>query len=96
VLGVTPVGSAGQVGPDGVRVCRRTQGFDTTGITSTGAFLEPNPGKVASLRHNLIVGYEPNDDFYDDLSALAPHCSCRSLAGRSHRRAAGVRRPDRP
>ena len=53
-------------------MCRRTQGFDTTGITSTGAFLEPNPGKVASLRHNLIVGYEPNDDFYDDLSALAP------------------------
>jgi iron complex transport system substrate-binding protein len=71
-LGVTPVGSAGQLGPDGAGTFRRTQGFDTSGITFTGAFLEPNLEKVASLEPDLIVGYEFNEEFYDDLSALAP------------------------
>lgn len=71
-LGVRPVGSAGLLAPDGTTTFRRTEGFDTSGITFTGAFLEPNLEKVASLQPDLVVGYEFDEDFYDDLSAIAP------------------------
>lgn len=71
-LGVRPVGSAGVLSEDGEPVFRRTDGFDTSGIEFTGPFLEPNLEKVASLRPDLVVGYEIQEDFYDDLSAIAP------------------------
>lgn len=71
-LGVKPVGSAGLLNPDGTTRFRRTEGFDTSGITFTGAFLEPNLEKVASLEPDLVVGYEFNEEFYEDLSTIAP------------------------
>jgi len=71
-LGVRPVGSAGIVTDDGTPRFRRTEGFDTSGIAFTGAFTEPNLEKVASLRPDLVVGYEFDEEFYDELSAIAP------------------------
>lgn len=71
-LGVTPVGSAGLLDTDGSTTFRRTEGFDTTGVTFTGPYGEPNLEKVASLSPDLIVGYEFDADSYDDLDALAP------------------------
>lgn len=71
-LGVTPVGSAGLVGDGGETSFRRTEGFDTSGVEFTGAYGEPNLEAVASLRPDLIVGYEFDADYYDDLSDIAP------------------------
>jgi len=81
-LGVKPVGSAGLLAPDGTTRFRRTEGFDTSGITFTGAYGEPNLEKVASLQPDLIVGYEFDEDYYKDLSAIAPPSWCRSSSGR--------------
>lgn len=71
-LGVVPVGSAGLLGEDGSMTFRRTTGFDTSGIEFTGNYGEPNLEKVASLNPDLIVGFEYDDTFYDDLSGIAP------------------------
>jgi iron complex transport system substrate-binding protein len=71
-LGVTPVGSAGLVGDDGATSFRRTEGFDTSRVQFTGAYGEPNLEKVAALEPDLIVGYEFDQDYYADLSGLAP------------------------
>jgi iron complex transport system substrate-binding protein len=71
-LGVKPVGSAGLVGDGGTQTFRRTEGFDTTGITFTGPYGEPNLEKVTSLDPDLIVGFAGDQDYYDDLSAIAP------------------------
>ncbi|HWH28975.1 MAG TPA: iron-siderophore ABC transporter substrate-binding protein, partial [Mycobacteriales bacterium] len=71
-LGVTPVGSAGLVGSDGSQTFRRTEGFDTDGVAFTGAYGEPNLEAVAALEPDLIVGYEFDAEFYDDLSRIAP------------------------
>lgn len=71
-LGVVPVGSAGLLGEDGSTTFRRTSGFDTSDVEFTGSYGEPNLEKVASLRPDLIVGYEYDDTFYDDLSGIAP------------------------
>ncbi|MCY7363895.1 MAG: PIG-L family deacetylase [Frankiaceae bacterium] len=53
-----PIGSAGLLAPDGTTTFRRAEGFDTSGITCTGANVEPDMEKVASLRPDLVVGYE--------------------------------------
>ncbi len=71
-LGVTPVGSAGLLDSDGSTGFRRTDGFDTSGVTFTGAYGEPNLEAVTALEPDLIVGYEFDEDFYDDLSRIAP------------------------
>jgi len=71
-LGVEPVGSAGIVTEDGSPKFRRTEGFDTTGIEFAGDFLEPDLEQIASLEPDLVVGYEFNEDVYDELSAIAP------------------------
>lgn len=71
-LGVRPVGSAGLLSPDGSTTFRRTEGVGTSGITFTGAYGEPNLEKVASLQPDLVVGYEFDEDFYDEMSAIAP------------------------
>lgn len=71
-LGVTPVGSAGLLGPDGSTSFRRTEGFDTEGVTFTGAYGEPNLEAVTALEPDLVVGYEIDEEYYDDLSRIAP------------------------
>jgi iron complex transport system substrate-binding protein len=71
-LGVTPVGSAGLVGDDGAQSFRRTSGFDTSAVEFTGAYGEPNLEAVASLRPDLVVGYEFDEEYYDDLAQIAP------------------------
>lgn len=71
-LGIEPVGSAGLLNPDGSTLFRRTEGFDTEGIAFVGAYGEPNLEGIAAVRPDLIVGYEFDGDFYDDLSRLAP------------------------
>lgn len=71
-LGIKPVGSAGLLDPDGSTSFRRTEGFDTSGIEFTGPYGEPNLEKVASLSPDLIIGYEFDADYYDDLASLAP------------------------
>lgn len=71
-LGVEPVGSAGLLNPDGSTLFRRTEGFDTSGVEFTGPYGEPNLEKVASLAPDLVVGYEFDADYYDDLASLAP------------------------
>lgn len=71
-LSVVPVGSAGFVGEDGTKKFRRTEGFDTSGVTFTGSYLEPNAEAVAALRPDLIVGHEVYDEYYDTLSKIAP------------------------
>lgn len=71
-LGITPVGSAGLLDTDGSTSFRRTEGFDTSGVTFTGPYGEPNLEAVAALGPDLVVGYEFDEEFYDDLSDLAP------------------------
>ncbi len=71
-LGVRPVASAGQIREDGTTAFRRTDGFDTEGITFTGAYGEPNLEAVTAQEPDLIVGYEFDEEFYDDLSRIAP------------------------
>jgi iron complex transport system substrate-binding protein len=71
-LGVRPVGSAGLLDTDGSTSFRRTEGFDTSGITFTGPYGEPNLEKVLSLAPDLVVGYDGDASYYEDLAALAP------------------------
>jgi iron complex transport system substrate-binding protein len=72
-LGVEEVvGSVGGIGPTGEPIFRRTEGFDTTGVAHLGACCEVDVEAVAAQRPDLIVGYEFNDDVYDQLSAIAP------------------------
>jgi len=71
-LGVTPVGSAGLVGEDGSTKFRRTEGFDTSEVAFTGAYGEPNLEAVTGLDPDLIVGYELDEEYYADLSRIAP------------------------
>ncbi len=71
-LGVTPVGSAGLLDTDGSTTFRRTDGHDTSDVTFTGAYGEPNLEAVTALEPDLIVGYEYDEDFYYDLSRIAP------------------------
>lgn len=71
-LGVTPVGSAGLLGTDGTTSFRRTEGFDTSEVTFTGAYGEPNLETVTALQPDLIVGFEFDEDFYPELSRIAP------------------------
>lgn len=71
-LDVRPIGSAGLVGDDGTQTFRRTEGFDTSGITFVGSYGEPNAEAIAALRPDLIVGYEFDSDHYDTLSKIAP------------------------
>jgi len=71
-LGVKPVASAGQLLEGGRGKFRRTEGFDTSGITFVGDFTAPDVEKIAAQRPDLIVGYEFNEDVFDDVSRLAP------------------------
>lgn len=71
-LGVKPVGSAGLLADDGTQTFRRTEGFDTSGAEFTGPYGEPNVEKVLTLDPDLVVGYEFDEDDYDDLSRVAP------------------------
>ena len=72
-LGVEEVvASVGGVGPTGEPIFRRTEGFDTTGVAHLGACCEVDVEAVAAQRPDLIVGYEFNEDVYDQLSAIAP------------------------
>jgi len=71
-LGVDPVGSAGIVTEDGSPKFRRTEGFDTTGIEFAGAFDDLDLEQIAALQPDLVVGYEFDEDVYDELSAIAP------------------------
>ena len=71
-LGVEPVGSAGIVMDDGSSKFRRTEGFDTSGVEFAGDFFELNLERIAALEPDLVVGYEFNEEVYDELSAIAP------------------------
>ena len=71
-LGVRPVGSAGRLNDDGSGTFRRTQGFDTSGITFTGDFIEPNAEAVVAESPDLIVGYDGDQEKYDVFSRIAP------------------------
>lgn len=79
-LGVIPVGSAGLVGDDGTKKFRRTEGFDASGVTFVGSYLEPNVEAIAELRPDLIVGHEVYDEYYETLSKIARPCSSTSSA----------------
>jgi hypothetical protein len=57
---------AGDVADDGTEQFRRVDGYDTSDVAFTGAFLEPNLEAVTALGPDLIVGYEFNDEFYDE------------------------------
>ncbi len=71
-VGARPVGSAGLLEADGSTSFRRTDGFDTGGVTFTGAYGEPNLEAVTALQPDLVVGYEYDEEYYDDLSRIAP------------------------
>lgn len=72
-LGVKPVASAGLVNDDGTTTFRRTEGFDTAGIESVGAYGEPNLEAIAAARPDLIICDEFSaEDVYDELSRIAP------------------------
>lgn len=72
-LGVRPVASAGLVGPDGATTFRRTEGFDTSGITPVGAYGEPNLEAIAAAEPDLIVADELSaSEVYDELTQIAP------------------------
>jgi len=71
-LGIKPVASAGQLLEGGKGRFRRTEGFDTSGITFVGDFTAPDVGKIAAQRPDLVVGYELNEDVYDKVRELAP------------------------
>lgn len=71
-LGVRPVASLGGVDGSGSPIFRRTEGFDTEGIAHLGACCEIDLEAVAAQEPDLIVGYEFNEDVYDELSAIAP------------------------
>jgi iron complex transport system substrate-binding protein len=72
-LGVVPVASAGDVGPDGDGVFRRVDDFDTSAITWIGNFREPNLEAVAEQEPDLIVGDAFSAaDVLDQLSQIAP------------------------
>jgi iron complex transport system substrate-binding protein len=72
-VGYTPVGSAGLVDEEsGEQIFRRTDGFDTGDVTFVGAYGEPNVEAIAALEPDLIVGYEYDADYADQLEAVAP------------------------
>ncbi len=70
-LGIKPVASAGLVGDDGSKSFWRTEGFDTSGDTSVGAYGEPDLEAMAAARPDLIVCDEFGaKDVYDQLSKI--------------------------
>ncbi len=71
-LGVKPVASAGQELESGQGRFRRTDGFDTSGIDFVGDFTAPNLERIAAARPDLIVGYDFNEDVYDETTRIAP------------------------
>lgn len=71
-LGVKPVASAGQLLEGGKGRFRRTEGFDTSGIGFVGDFTAPDIETIAAQRPDLVVGYEFNEDIYEETSRLAP------------------------
>lgn len=71
-LGVRPVASAGLVQDDGSREFRRVEEFDTSGIEFVGSYGQPNVEAVAAQNPDLIVGYEFDEDYYEELSRIAP------------------------
>lgn len=72
-LGYVPVGSAGLVDAEtGDTTFRRTEGFDTSDVEFVGAYGEPNAEAVAALRPDLVVGYEFDADYADQLASVAP------------------------
>lgn len=72
-LGYTPIGSAGLLDEqDGTQTFRRTEGFDTSGVEFVGAYGEPNAEAIAALAPDLILGYEFDSDYADQLNAIAP------------------------
>lgn len=72
-LGFEPVGSAGLIDAEtGEESFRRTEGFDTAGIEFVGAYGEPNAEAIAALRPDLIIGYEFDEEYADQLGTIAP------------------------
>lgn len=71
-LGVEPVASAGRLLEDGTGIFRRVESYDTSDITFVGDFLEPDLEAIAGAQPDLIVGYEFNEEIYDQLSQIAP------------------------
>lgn len=71
-LGVKPVASAGLVEDDGSREFRRVEEFDTSGVEFVGSYGQPNVESVAAQNPDLIVGYEYDEDYYEELSRVAP------------------------
>lgn len=71
-LSVRPIASAGVANEDGTFFFRRTEGFDTSGISFVGDYLEPDLELVTSQQPDLIIGYRAHLEVYDQLSAIAP------------------------
>jgi iron complex transport system substrate-binding protein len=73
-LGVTPIASAGHELPDGTKVFRRTDGYDTSAVEWLNPYGgEVNYEAVAAVRPDLIIVEEfGGADSYDRLSEIAP------------------------
>lgn len=71
-LGVKPVASAGLVEEDGGKTFRRVEEFDVSDIEFVGSYGQPNAEAVAAQNPDLIVGYEFDEAYYDELSRIAP------------------------
>lgn len=71
-LGVKPVGSAGLIDDNGNAIFRRTEGFDTSGITHVGSYDAPVAEQIFALKPDLIVGaFEDEDGTYGKLAPYA-------------------------
>jgi iron complex transport system substrate-binding protein len=71
-LGVTPVGSAGLINESGAESFRRTQDYDTSGVTHVGAYGEPILEEVIALDPDLIVGGRGDGELAARLRTIAP------------------------
>ncbi|MCG8351529.1 MAG: ABC transporter substrate-binding protein [Chloroflexales bacterium] len=68
------VGSAGGLREDGTPYFRRTQDYDTSGVTMIGGIYEPNLELITELNPDLIFSsqYEITEENYELFSAIAP------------------------
>ena len=72
--GARVVGSAGSLREDGTPFFRRTQDYDTSGVTMIGGFSEPNLELIAELDPDLIFSsqFEITEENYELFSEIAP------------------------
>lgn len=71
-LRLTPVGSAGHVGPDGATFFRRTEGFDTSAVAYIGSYEAPDREAVAALAPDLIIAATWPEGQMDLFAPIAP------------------------